>query len=95
MSTFEPVLTSNITKENSHTLDFYQSIGGYSAIKKVLSMSPSEVIDVVKASNLRGRGGAGFPTGLKWSFVPKDSENQYILSTMLMKVNREHSRTDC
>ena len=79
MSTFEPVLTSNITKENSHTLDFYQSIGGYSAIKKVLSTSPLEVIDVVKASNLRGRGGAGFPTGLKWSFVPKDSEKPIYL----------------
>ena len=42
-------------------------------------MSPLEVIDVVKASNLRGRGGAGFPTGLKWSFVPKDSEKPIYL----------------
>jgi NADH-quinone oxidoreductase subunit F len=52
----------------------YEEHGGYTAWKKVLTgMKPSEVIDTVKASGLRGRGGAGFPTGMKWGFVPKDS----------------------
>ena len=52
----------------------YRANGGYEALKKVLdSMSPDDVINEVKKSALRGRGGAGFPTGMKWSFVPKDS----------------------
>ena len=53
-------------------LDVYQANGGYQAIKKVLDwMSPDDVINEVKKSALRGRGGAGFPTGMKWSFVPE------------------------
>src|SRR5205814_1970501 len=60
--------------ENSHSLDVYRANGGYEAIQKVLdSMSPDDVINQVKKSQLRGRGGAGFPTGMKWSFVQKDS----------------------
>jgi len=59
--------------ENGHTLKVYQDTGGYASLKKALGMAPGEVIDEVKASALRGRGGAGFPTGMKWSFVPKDS----------------------
>ncbi len=55
-------------------IDAYMADGGYRTARRVLTdMSPSEVIEAVKESNLRGRGGAGFPTGLKWSFVPKDS----------------------
>jgi len=72
---FEPVLTANIHKPDSHTLAVYEAGGGYSALRKVLvgdAMSPSDVIEVVKASGLRGRGGAGFPCGLKWTFLPKD-----------------------
>src|SRR6266567_3135731 len=70
---FEPVLLANINKPDSHTLRVYQASGGYAAAKKVLSgMSPTEVFELVKASALRGRGGAGFPCGLKWSFLPKD-----------------------
>src|SRR5512145_2630666 len=57
-----------------HTLTAYQGRGGYRAWEKVVrSMKPEQLIDEVKASGLRGRGGAGFPTGMKWSFVPKDS----------------------
>jgi NADH-quinone oxidoreductase subunit F len=59
----------------------YRRNGGYEAIKKVLdSMSPDDVINEVKKSALRGRGGAGFPTGMKWSFVPKDSpKEKYVV----------------
>lgn len=73
MSEFEPVLLANIGKEDSHTLKVYESTGGYQAFRRVLKeMSPNDVIELVKASGLRGRGGAGFPCGMKWSFLPKD-----------------------
>ena len=72
MSAFKPVLTQHIHQKGCHTLPFYQSVGGYTALEKVLTMAPEDVIDVVKNSNLRGRGGAGFPAGIKWGFLPKD-----------------------
>ena len=62
-----------------HKIDFYLANGGYNAFKKVLDMKSDEVIDEVKKSNLRGRGGACFPTGLKWSFMPKNSDKQKYL----------------
>jgi NADH-quinone oxidoreductase subunit F len=66
--------------ENIHKLDVYRANGGYDALKKVLSeYQPGEVIDIVKAAGLRGRGGAGFPTGLKWSFIPKAPGDKYIV----------------
>jgi len=59
--------------DDAHRLDVYEANGGYGALRKALGeMKPQEVIDEVKASGLRGKGGAGFPAGLKWSFVPKD-----------------------
>jgi NADH-quinone oxidoreductase subunit F len=70
----EPLQLARVHLDNSTSLDVYRKHGGYEALKKVLSgMSPDEVISEVKKSALRGRGGAGFPTGMKWSFVPKDS----------------------
>jgi NADH-quinone oxidoreductase subunit F len=58
-----------------HTLPVYEEHGGYQALRKVLGkIQPDDVIETVKASNLRGRGGAGFPTGVKWGFVPKSDE---------------------
>jgi len=70
---FEPILLANIGNADSHTLAGYEAVGGYRALRKALTeMQPVDVIDVVKSSNLRGRGGAGFPTGLKWTFLPKD-----------------------
>jgi len=70
----EPVLTPLVREPGSYTLDFYlQRLDGYQALRKALGMTPDQVIDAVKASGLRGRGGAGFPTGMKWQFVDKKS----------------------
>src|SRR3972149_10040036 len=70
----EPLQLRRIHLENSRSLTVYRQNGGYEAIQQVLSSrSPDDVINEVKKSALRGRGGAGFPTGMKWSFVPKDS----------------------
>jgi NADH-quinone oxidoreductase subunit F len=61
-------------------LDRYLELDGYKALQKALTMQPDVIINEVKASNLRGRGGAGFPTGMKWSFVPKESARpKYVL----------------
>ncbi len=67
--------------DGAHTLDFYRSHGGYDAARKALTtMTPEQVVDEVKASGLRGRGGAGFPTGVKWSFMPPpDGRPRYVL----------------
>src|SRR4026207_1272771 len=75
----EPVLTKYVREPNSFTLDFFVKHEGYQGLRKALSMEPNAVIDVVKASGLRGRGGAGFPTGMKWQFVDKKIEPRYIV----------------
>jgi NADH-quinone oxidoreductase subunit F len=80
MADYEPVLLANVCKENSHTLAVYQSGGGYQALGRVLrEQSPKEVVEVVRSSNLRGRGGAGFPTGLKWSFLPEKHPGPFYM----------------
>ncbi|MDR0504762.1 MAG: NADH-quinone oxidoreductase subunit F, partial [Bifidobacteriaceae bacterium] len=66
-----PIATKRWGNPESWRLSSYQANGGYQALRQALNSSPSEVIDLIKASGLRGRGGAGFPTGLKWSFLPK------------------------
>src|SRR5215211_1576219 len=73
MDTLTPVLTDNWDAERSWTLQSYESRGGYAALRTALGMAPADVIAAVKDSGLRGRGGAGFPTGMKWSFIPQDN----------------------
>jgi NADH-quinone oxidoreductase subunit F len=69
----DPILLRARGTKNSRSLAIYIKAGGYRALDKALGMAPAEVIAEVKASGVRGRGGAGFPAGVKWSFVPKDS----------------------
>ena len=74
------VLTRRFGLPNSASIDTYLATGGYQAFRKALGMKPEEIIDEVKTSNLRGRGGAGFPAGIKWSFVPRTSPKpKYIV----------------
>jgi NADH-quinone oxidoreductase subunit F len=74
------ILTANIDKPDSASIDTYLAAGGYEALRKALQMKPDDITEEVKRSELRGRGGAGFPTGMKWSFVPKESPKpKYLL----------------
>ena len=72
----EPLQLKRVHLKDSHTLKVYEDNGGYASLRKALDMTPDAIINEVKTSALRGRGGAGFPTGMKWSFVPKDSPQQ-------------------
>ncbi len=79
MAKVTPVLLEHVDAERSWTLDFYRSKGGYEGLRKALEMAPDAAIELVKASGLRGRGGAGFPTGMKWAFVPKKTDKPKYL----------------
>ena len=74
-----PVLSAQWGEDNSWKLSRYEATGGYRAMRKALGMKPEDVVTLVKDANLRGRGGAGFPTGMKWSFVPQDNPNPKYL----------------
>jgi NADH-quinone oxidoreductase subunit F len=76
-----PIISKRFGIRDSRKIDVYLQNEGYQAIEKALKqMTPDQIIDELKKSNLRGRGGAGFPTGMKWSFVPKDSPKpKYLL----------------
>jgi NADH-quinone oxidoreductase subunit F len=85
VAAFEPVLSRNWNVAEGHTLKVYESRGGYQAARKALSSDPDSVVTLVKDSELRGRGGAGFPCGLKWTFLPKDRKET------LMCINADES----
>ena len=66
----ETLFIQHFGNEEARSLDYFQNqMNGYSRLKKAFGMKPDQIIDEVKASNMRGRGGAGFPTGIKWGFI--------------------------
>ena len=87
------VLTQRFGIPNSTSIDVYLQHDGYKALKKAFEMGPDAVIQEMKNSGLRGRGGAGFNTGMKWSFVPNNLPSPSTLSATRMRASREPART--
>ncbi len=79
MMVYEPVLLRNEGNPSVIEVEGYRKTGGYEGLAKALAMEPQEVTEEVKKSGLRGRGGAGFPAGLKWSFIPKTDKPKYLV----------------
>ena len=74
----EHILFQNVWKEGSTSIDVYRASGGYAKLGEWLKRAPDAIVEEVKKSGLRGRGGAGFPTGMKWGFLPKNDQPRYL-----------------
>ncbi len=88
-----PVLSRYWDEPESWTLDTYRRHDGYEGLQKALRMEPDEVIATVKEAGLRGRGGAGFPTGMKWSFIPQATTSRTTSWSTRTSPNRAPART--
>ena len=81
------LLSRRFRLDNSASLETFLANEGFAGFRKALAMTPDEIINEVKTSNLRGRGGAGFPAGMKWSFVDRKSPKpKYVV----VKIGRAH-----
>ncbi|MGZ5368077.1 MAG: NADH-quinone oxidoreductase subunit NuoF [Aeromicrobium sp.] len=89
--TLTPVLSADWGNDRAWTLEGYESSGGYKALRKALAMKPDDVTTLVKDSGLRGRGGAGFPTGMKWSFIPQGDDQPGGAKPHYLVVNADES----
>src|SRR4030043_1784007 len=77
--TMDLVLTPHFGNDRYRHAETYERLGGYAAMRKALSMPKEEIVAEVRKANLRGRGGAGFPAGVKWGFLPKDLSRPRVL----------------
>lgn len=73
------IVSSRVHQEDAHTLESYKNAGGYKALEQVLSVTPESVVNTVKEASLQGRGGAGFPAGNKWGFLPPEIYPRYLV----------------
>ncbi len=92
-SPITPVLTANWGEERSWTLEAYEARGGYGALRAALTKTPAEIVEQVKESGLRGRGGAGFPTGMKWGFLPPYDEANPIPRYLVVNADESEPGT--
>jgi NADH-quinone oxidoreductase subunit F len=80
LSRLTPVLTKRWISPDAWQIQVYEHLDGYTALRKALAAHPDDLIALIKDSGLRGRGGAGFPTGMKWAFIPqKDGKPHYLV----------------